>query len=80
MTPAKMQVYDDIKAARAACSGRVIVWYPFQLGGAISDRYWCAEQDGQVLDYNAKHALVFEYPDAIVLTLHRSGRVSARFL
>jgi hypothetical protein len=69
--------YNDINAARFAHAGAVIIWYPFLLGGSIKDRYWMAEKNGEVLDYNSKASLLADYPDAVVLTLHRCGGVSA---
>jgi hypothetical protein len=39
--------------------GKVIIWYPFHLGGSIHDRgLWCAEKDREVLDYHNKNTLI----------------------
>jgi hypothetical protein len=73
-----MQKFSDINKARAANKGKVIIWYPFNLGGMLADRWmWMAEKDGSVLDYDSKAALLAQYKDAVLLTLHRDGSVSA---
>jgi hypothetical protein len=73
----------DINEARAKNKGKVIVWYPFNLGGQIKDRWmWCAELNGQVEDYDDKQVLINNALDlglnVVVLTLHRDGNVTTK--
>lgn len=69
--------YANISEARACLTGRVLIWHQHRLGGNPKDRHlWTAEQAGQVLDYGNKESLIKDYPDAVVLTLHRNGSVS----
>jgi len=71
----------DIGEARTQNKGKVIIWYPFNHGGQIGDRgMWCAEKNGNVLDYNKQGHLISDAlaksEDVVVLTLHRDGSVT----
>jgi hypothetical protein len=73
----------DITDARKRSAGKVIVWYPFQLGGQIADRgMWCAEKNGEVIDYGKQRHLIAdalqEKENVVVFTLHKNGSVSVR--
>jgi hypothetical protein len=73
----------DIRQAREANKGKVIVWYPFQLGGQWADRgMWCAEKDGEVLDYDRRKYLIADAlrdgESVVVFTLHKGGEVTVK--
>lgn len=74
--------YVNITAAFEANKGNVVVWHAMSLGGQLADRWmWCAEKDGEVLDYHRKEVLVDHAlasgEKVVVLTLHRDHTVSA---
>lgn len=74
--------YQDINKAREANKGKVIVWYPFSLGGQLADRgMWCAEKNGVVDDYDKQTRLIADNfhkgEQVVVFTLHRNGQVTA---
>lgn len=73
----------DIIQARRANPGKVIIWYPFGHGGQRQDSWmWCAEKDGEIIDYNTKDTLIenakLDNQKIIVLTIHKNGQVSEK--
>jgi hypothetical protein len=73
----------NINEARAANKGRVIIWYPFSLGGQLADRWmWCAEKNGDVIDYDKRDNLISDalaaHEEVVVFTCHRNGSVSTK--
>lgn len=74
--------YENISKAREANKGKVIIWYPFNLGGMIQDRQmWCAEKNGEVIDYDGQTRLIADNfhkgERVVVFTLHRNRQVTA---
>lgn len=77
--------YTSISHARTALRGTVLIWYPFNHGGQLVDRWmWMAEKDREVVDYHSKDTLIAQALAAgdkvAVLCIHRDSTVSARLL
>ena len=63
------------------CKGKVIVWYPFNVGGQLADRWmWMSEKDGEVIDYHRKNVLIEQAlaggESVVVLRKHKNGKYS----
>ena len=61
--------------------GKVIVWYPFNVGGQLADRWmWMSEKDGEVIDYHRKDVLIEQAlaggDEVVVLRKHKNGTYS----
>lgn len=61
--------------------GKVIVWYPFTVGGQLADRWmWMSEKDGDVIDYQRKDVLIEQAlaggDEVVVLRKHKNGTFS----
>ena len=61
--------------------GKVIVWYPFNVGGQLADRWmWMSEKDGEVIDYHRKDILIEQAlkdgDEVVVLRKHKNGTFS----
>lgn len=61
--------------------GKVIVWYPFTVGGQLADRWmWMSEKDGEVIDYHRKDVLIEQAlaggEEVVVLRKHKNGTYS----
>ena len=66
---------------REKLKGKVIVWYPFNVGGQLLDRWmWMSEKDGEVIDYHRKDVLIKQALDGgeqvVVLRKHKNGTYS----
>lgn len=69
---------DDVQEQ---CKGKVIVWYPFNVGGQLADRWmWMSEKDGDVIDYDSKQGLIDDAlakgESVVVLRKHKNGKYS----
>jgi hypothetical protein len=68
----------EAREAREAYRDKVIIYYPFHVGGHPKDRgLWCAEINMEVLDYAIREYLMKQYPAFVLFTRHKDGTVSA---
>lgn len=75
--------YPNLTAARAALPHAVLILSP-RWGGMPADRkWWMAEKNGEVLDYDTAAALLLDYmrkgEEIYVLTMTKSGEAKAKY-